>query len=472
MSDSSAPRITFLGAARTVTGSMHLLQVGDKRLLIDCGMFQGRREESREKNSHLPKEALRADAVVLTHAHIDHSGILPRLVKDGFKGRIYTTDATADLCHAMLLDSARIQVHDAMWLNKKSHRRGGAPPVEPLYDEEDAEKTLEQFEPQPYHKRFSPLPGITVEFSDAGHILGSASALVEIAGNGSRQRRVLFSGDIGRRNLPILRDPEIPDGADYVVMESTYGDRVHGPVTEMHDQLCAVIEKTRKRGGKILIPSFALERTQEIVYALNQLIQDGRMKPMPVYLDSPLAINLTEVFRRHPECYDEETEDFDDQNGDPFGFAMLQSTPSVEESKALNRVDEPCIIISASGMCEFGRIVHHLRNNIEDPNNTVVIVGYQAPHTLGRRLVERRSEVKIFGMSRPLRCEVKVLNAFSAHADKDELMWWAGECGPQVERFFCVHGDEDQCEALSKHLADAGRKTTVPSPRQTVVLDD
>ena len=470
MSDKTVPSIKFLGAARTVTGSMHLLKVGGRSLLVDCGMFQGRRSEAIEKNRNLPKDAARADALVLTHAHIDHSGVIPRLVKDGFKGKIYCTDATADLCRAMLHDSARIQVNDAKWLNKKNRKDRDWETLEPLYDEEDAEAALQLFEPQAYHSNFSPFDGVTVKLYDAGHILGSASALVEVSESGKQSCRVAFSGDIGRRNLPILRDPQPPEGADYVVMESTYGSRTHAPVERMHDQLLEAIEKTRKRGGKIIIPSFALERTQEVVYAINRLIQSGRMKPLPVFLDSPLAINLTEIFRRHDECYDSETNAFDYTTGDPFGFGSLSSTPTVEESKALNNVKEPCIIISASGMCEFGRIVHHLRNNIENPKNMVVIVGYQAQHTLGRRIVERRPQVKIFGVKRPLRAEVKVLNAFSAHADRDELLWWADECGPQVKRYFCVHGDEDQCTALSSQLVERGRKTHVPSQGEEVEL--
>jgi len=448
---------------------MHLLEVGGRSLLVDCGMFQGRREEAVERNRNLPRAAVEADAMILTHAHIDHSGVIPRLVKDGFGGKIYCTAATADLCRHMLRDSAFIQVMDAKWLNKKFGDEPGWQRVTPLYDENHVDQALALFEPQPYNAPFEPLDGVRVELVEAGHILGSAAAVVDVE-DGARSLRVAFSGDIGRRELPILRDPTPPQRPDFVVMESTYGNRVHGRVGDMLDQLSEAIEATRERGGKVIIPSFALERTQEIVYAINQLIRDGRMKPMPVFLDSPLAISLTDVFRRHPECYDEETQQFDMAKGDPFGFGMLTMTESVDDSKALNRLDEPAIIISASGMCEFGRIVHHLRNNIESPKNTVLIVGYQAQHTLGRRLVERRKEVKIFGVSRRVRCEVRVLNSFSAHADRDELLWWAGECGDDVARFFCVHGDEDQCEALAKHLAAAGRTAHVPREGETVEL--
>jgi metallo-beta-lactamase family protein len=463
-------QLTFLGAAQTVTGSMHLLTQGEHSLLVDCGLYQGRRKQSAHRNRNLPRAATDADVVLLTHAHIDHSGNLPSLVKRGFKGAIHCTTATADLCNAMLHDSARIQEHDAAWLNKKHRDDPDWEEVEPIYTEEDAEDALSRFEPHTYDEEFSPLPGVRARFIDAGHVLGSSSILVDVKMNG-HSRRIAFSGDIGRRNLPILRDPVPPERPDYVVMESTYGNRTHAPAEGMQEQLREVIERTRARGGKVIIPSFALERAQEIVYSLNQLIKARQIKPIPVYVDSPLTVNLTDVFRRHDECYDAETAAFDESHGDPFGFRMLSMVESVEDSKALNGLSHPAIIISASGMCEAGRIVHHLRNNIEDPKNTIVIVGYQAQHTLGRRLVEHRPQVKIFGVKRDLNAEVAVLNAFSAHADRDELLWWAGECGRQVRRFFMVHGDPDQCEALAGHVAGLGPETHVPHEGEQVELD-
>ena len=470
MPDNKRFRLTFLGAARTVTGSMHLLEAGERRLLVDCGMYQGRRKEAMHHNRNLPRAATDADAVLLTHAHIDHSGNLPSLVKRGYKGPIHCTSATADLCNHMLRDSGRIQESDAAWLNKKHRGDPDWEEIEPIYTEEDAAAALERFEPHGYDEPFSPLPGIEARFIDAGHVMGSASITVDVKMNGHR-RRVAFSGDIGRRNLPILRDPVPPEHADYVIMESTYGNRTHAPAEDMQGQLLDVIQRTRARGGKVIIPSFALERAQEIVYSLNQLIKDGRLKPLPVYVDSPLTVNLTEVFRRHPECYDADATEFDHDHGDPFGFRLLTMVESVDESKALNTLDHPAVIISASGMCEAGRIVHHLRNSIEDKRNTIVIVGFQAPHTLGRRIVERRPKIKIFGVERELLAEVAVLNAFSAHADKDELLWWAGECGAQVRRFFMVHGDADQCEALAEHVTALGRKAHVPSMGEHVDLD-
>lgn len=470
MSKEDRFRISFLGAAGTVTGSMHMLEVRDQAFLVDCGMFQGRRKDADHRNRNIPKKATAANDLLLTHAHIDHSGNLPTLVKRGFKGNIHCTRATADLCAAMLKDSARIQEHDARWWNKKHVDDPDWVEIEPLYDEEDAERALERFIPHDYDKEFQLSDCVRANFIDAGHVLGSASAIVDVKLNGHR-RRVAFSGDIGRRNLPILRDPVPPDHPDYVVMETTYGNRMHAAAAGMQDQLLDAINVARARGGKIIIPSFALERTQEIVFALNQLRKSNRLKPIPVYVDSPLAVNLTGVFRNHDECYDAETVAFDDAHGDPFGFDMLTLTQSVDESKALNTMDGPMIIISASGMCEGGRIVHHLRNSVEDPKNMVIIVGYQAQHTLGRRIVERRQRVKIFGVERDLIAEVRVLNAFSAHADRDELLWWVDQCGSQVRSFFLVHGDPDQSEAFAKHLASRNRKGVVPKEGDTIDLE-
>ncbi|MCK5798897.1 MAG: MBL fold metallo-hydrolase, partial [Deltaproteobacteria bacterium] len=330
------PTLTFLGAARTVTGSMHLLTVDGKRLLVDCGMYQGRRAEARERNRNLPAIAHEADAMILTHAHIDHSGMIPRLVRQGFSGPIYCTKATWDLCRAMLHDSARIQVRDAEWLNRKFGDDPSWEPIDPLYEPEDVDRALKLFSPKRYELPFEPIPGVTARLYDAGHVLGSASALCEVAGAGKEGAplKVAFSGDIGRRGLPILRDPKPLVGADYVVMESTYGDRLHAPTHDIEEQLRDAVERTVKRGGKVLIPSFAFERTQEIVYALNRLFESGGLKPIPVFVDSPLAVNLTTVFRRHAECYDEETSAFDRESGDPFGFGRLKMIESVEESKS------------------------------------------------------------------------------------------------------------------------------------------
>ena len=463
-------RITFLGAARTVTGSMHRLDVRDRAFLVDCGMYQGRRHEASHRNRLLPNKAIETDDVLLTHAHIDHSGNLPTLVKRGFKGNIHCTHATAELCAAMLKDSARLQLHDAQWLNRQHEDDPHWEDIAPLYTEQDVDRAMSRFVTHDYDEVFELSPVVHAQFIDAGHVLGSASVLVDVKLNGHR-RRVAFSGDIGRRNLPILRDPTPPRNPDYVVMETTYGNRLHAPAPRMQDQLLEAINVARARGGKIIIPSFALERTQEVVFALNQLRKSERLEPIPVYVDSPLAVNLTGVFRQHSECYDAHTIAFDNEHGDPFGFEMLTLVQSVEESKRLNTTPGPMIIISASGMCEGGRIVHHLRNSIENDQNMIIIVGYQAQHTLGRRIVERRRRVRIFGVERDLFAEVRVLNAFSAHADRDELLWWADKCGQQVRRFFLVHGDEDQSEAFQEHLEERRLKATVPHENEGFDLE-
>ncbi len=458
-------RIKFLGAARQVTGSMHLVTTTDGSILIDCGMFQGRRDESRERNRNLPAEAVKADVMILTHAHIDHSGAIPTLVKLGFRGRIYATPATRDLCAYMLRDSARIQEGDAAYLNKKFADDPEWKKIEPIYDEEDAVKALESFVCVAYGAEFQPLPGVKARFLDAGHILGSAQIALEADG-----KRLIFSGDLGRKGLPILRDPEIPrPPIDYVLMESTYGNRVHGSVTEMHDDLARVVGETVKRGGKVIIPAFAVGRTQEVVYALNHLQRAGRLPDVPVFIDSPLSVNVTEVFKLHPECFDPETRKFLAQHGDAFGFEGVKYIQLREESMRLNGLREPAVIIASSGMCEGGRVLHHLRNNVEDPRNTICIVGYQAQHTLGRRIVERRPRVKIFGVERDLRAQVAVLNAFSAHGDKNDLMAFARACRGAKE-IFLIHGEPEQQDPFLAELAAAGMHASAPEPGAEVVV--
>ncbi len=467
-----AMRVRFLGAAQQVTGSMHLLETASGSVLIDCGFFQGKRDESRQRNAHLQAEAVKADVMMLTHAHIDHSGSIPTLVKHGFAGAIYTTPATRDLCAYMLRDSAKIQVQDAEYVNRKMWERQepGWIPIEPLYDDADAVRAIEQITSIAYHRRFQVLPGVHATFLDAGHILGSAGILLEVT-EGKKTRRIIFSGDIGRKNLPILRDPEYPNpGVDYVLMESTYGNRVHGDIQSMHDDLERVVGPTLARGGKVLIPAFAVGRTQEVIYALNHLKQAGRLPDVPVFIDSPLSVNVTSVFKLHPECFDEETRHFLDEHGEVFDFKGVRFVQSKEESMRLNDLKEPAIIIASSGMCEAGRIVHHLKNNIEDPRNTVIIVGYMAQHTLGRRLVEKRPKVKIFGVDRDVHCQIAVMNAFSAHADKSELLTYAMSCGTP-KRTFLIHGEPDQQEPFQKHLVSLGRDCQIPAPGTTAELD-
>ncbi len=458
-------QVKFLGAAQEVTGSMHLLDTPAGKILIDCGMYQGRRAEARERNERLPPEAVGADVVILTHAHIDHSGSLPTLCKRGFKGRIWATPATRDLCSYMLRDSARIQVGDAAYLNKRNADDPDWVQIQPIYDEDDAEHAIGRFADANYSVRFEPLPGVSAVFFDAGHILGSAQVAIEVAG-----RRLVFSGDLGRRGLPILRDPEDPGRADYVFMESTYGNRAHSPIGEMHDDLARVIAETVSHKGKVIIPAFSVGRTQEIVYALHQLWSEGRVPELPMFVDSPLSVNVTEVFRKHPECYDEETRAFVEKNGNPFTFSALKYISEREESMKLNSLPGPAIIIASSGMCEAGRILHHLKNNVGDQKNTILIVGYQAQHTLGRRLIEKRPRVRILGVERDVFAKVVVLNAFSAHGDKHDLREYAkGRKG--ARGIFLIHGEPDQQGPLAETLGHDGLPVTIPKVGDVVPLD-
>ncbi len=464
-------QLHFLGAAEEVTGSMYLLELAQGKLLIDCGFFQGRREESRRRNGRLPKEVVVADAAILTHAHIDHSGNLPTLVKSGYQGLIYATPATRDLCAYMLRDSARIQQADSAYLNRKYRDDPDFDPIQPLYDEEDVAKTLEQFVSIPYHRTFAPLPGVTARLYNSGHILGSSEVLLTVEENGE-QRTILFSGDLGRKGLPIIRDPEYPPPPiDYLIMESTYGNRVHGSVAQMEDDLERVIKETVRRGGKVIVPAFAVGRTQELLYALSSLHTQNRIPPIPVFIDSPLAINVTEVFKLHPECFDQETRAFLDAHGEVFGYSHVRFVSSREESLSLNDLKGPAIIISASGMAEAGRILHHLRNHVEDEKNTILIVGFMAQHTLGRRLAEQRSRVKIWGVERNLYARVEVMNSFSAHADRNDLLEFARRSGQGTRKLLLVHGEPEAQRPLAEELSRQGFRVKIPVRGEVVTLD-
>jgi metallo-beta-lactamase family protein len=467
--------IEFIGAARTVTGSMHLLEIAGKRVLLDCGIYHGRREEAARINSTFPFDPPSIDAVVLSHAHIDHSGNLPTLVKHGFRGQIFCTSATKSLCEVMLLDSAFIQEKDAEFVGKRRSKQGGKP-IEPLYTQEDARETLPLLNGQEYSRPFQVTDGVECRLEDAGHILGSASVALTLRENGTTVR-LAFTGDLGRPHLPILRDPVFvgDDRIDYVVSESTYGGRLHSPVVEMKDQLLDPIRRTMERRGKIIIPAFSVGRTQEIVYMLHQLSIEGLIGRIPVYVDSPLSVNVTDVFRRHPECFDEETLALlkSSVNGDPFGFERLTYIRDVEESKRLNDADGPCIIIAASGMCEAGRIVHHLANSVGNPKNMILIVGYQAENTLGKKLVNKEPVVNIHGEPHDVKAEITVLNSFSGHADHNELTSYLGRFPVRhVKNVFLVHGDPDQAEALGTSLRNAGfGSVTIPSRGDRIPLN-
>jgi len=456
--------IRFLGAAQTVTGSQHLLSVNGSRILLECGLFQGKRRESFERNRNLPFDAASIDALILSHAHIDHSGNIPNLVRSGFQGSIYCTFATRDLCSAMLRDSAYIQEQDVAYVNRKRARQG-QPPVEPIYTHADAIASLEHFVSVGYNRPVYVAPGVQCTFLDAGHILGSAIALLEME-EGRRQTRLLFSGDLGRQDMPILRDPTPAPLADVLMIESTYGDRLHPPHEEAEQRLHRLIGETCTKGGKVVIPAFTVGRTQEIVYSLHRLASARKLPDVPIFVDSPLAVDVTEVFRLHPECYDADVREFmvRERDPDPFGFGRLRYIRNVEDSKALNDLEGPAVIISASGMCEAGRIQHHLKHTIGDPRNAVLIVSWQAPHTLGRRLVEERPRVKIFGREYPLRARVETINGYSAHADRDELLAWVRPIAGDLRRAFVVHGDPDPAAALAEGLRPLGvREVAVPA---------
>lgn len=459
-------KLSFYGAARTVTGSQHLLEVNGKRILLDCGLYQGHRAEANVRNRTLPFEAASIDVMVLSHAHIDHSGNIPNLVKSGFTGEIISTYATRDLCATMLLDSGHIQERDVEFLNKRRAKNGEAP-LEPIYTQHDALLSLQNFTSQSYNRPRLIAPGVTLTFLDAGHMLGSAIVVLDIEDHEThRETRLVFSGDLGRENIPILRDPQVPDYADILIMESTYGNRLHPPVADATKELERIVNETYQRGGKIIMPAFAVGRTQQLVYTLNRLADAGDIPRLPIYVDSPLAVDATAVFRLHPECYDEETLDFmlhEDGRRDPFNLGDVRYTRRVEESKQLNFLREPAVIISASGMAETGRILHHLKNNIEDPNNTVLITGWQAEHTLGRRLVDGVNPVKIFGVEYENNARGEVLNGFSGHADRDELLDWVGAMQRKPRHIFLVHGEEDAALSLADDLRERFQ-TTVDVP--------
>lgn len=450
-------QLEFQGAAQTVTGSMHLLHLGGRTLLLDCGMYQGRREEARRINSEFPFDVDSIDAVVLSHAHIDHSGNLPGLVRRGYRNPIYCTRATRDLLEVMLRDSAFIQERDVEFINKK-HRQRDLPPVVPLYTKQDVEETLPLLRGEDYGSVFDVIEGVQCRFEDAGHILGSSSLMLSLRENGTTTE-LAFTGDLGRSGLPILRDPMfIGDEAEYLITESTYGGRFHAPVGEMAPQLLEPILRAAERKGKIIIPGFAVGRTQEIVYMLHNLSVAGKIPYLPVFVDSPLSVNVTDVFRKHPECFDDETLAIlhSPTNSDPFGFERLTYIRDVEHSKELNDRPGPFIVISASGMCDNGRVVHHLANTIEDPRNMIIIAGYQAENTLGKKLVMRQPVVNVFGEPHELKAEVVVLNSFSGHADRTDLMAYIGRFDrTRMKGIFVVHGDPDQSEKLASGLREA-----------------
>jgi metallo-beta-lactamase family protein len=443
------PTVTFWGAAQGVTGSMHQVDAGRRSLLLDCGLFQGRRAESYHRNREFPFRPKNIDAVLLSHAHIDHCGNLPNLVRQGFSGPIYCTSATRALAAVMLGDAAKIQEEDAAYLNRK--RAKGDPKVEPLYDGRDVYRTLLRFRAIPYSTPVSVGPDQEATFVDAGHLLGSAMIRLRVNG-----RHLTFTGDLGRPGLPILRDPAPVPPGDLVISESTYGGHAHEPVEETAERLGRVVRETAARGGKLLIPAFSVGRTQTVVYFLHQLVRAGQLPDLPIFVDSPMAVRATEVFRAHPECFDAETLRLLQDEPDLFDERRIHYVDKVHDSIALNSLPGPAVIISASGMCEAGRILHHLKHHIEDPRSTILIAGYQAEGTLGRRLVERNPQVRILGRMFALRAEVVVLNGLSSHADHGGLLRSLGPLATGTPQVRLVHGEPERAAALAEGLRAAG----------------
>jgi metallo-beta-lactamase family protein len=448
--------IAFHGAAGEVTGSRHLLTVGGKTLLMDCGMFQGHRTDADQKNRTFRFPPASVDAALLSHAHVDHCGLLPLLYKNGCDAKLYASPSTAEIAAIMMADSARLQEGDAEFYNKLHAAEHLS--IEPMYDENDAKLAGAHFEHVEYGKAFNPIPGVTAAFSNAGHVMGSSMTTLDIATAGGR-RRLVYTGDLGREETLLLETPVPPSGVDYLVIESTYGDRLHEPLTDASGKLADTIKRAWKEGGKIIIPSFALERTQEIILIIDKLRHDKSVPEIPVYVDSPMAVNLTEIFNKHRGdlCFDGKFRDYARADGDPFGFDYVHYLRSKEESQTLNNKRGPMIIISASGMCEGGRILHHLRNNIEKESTTILLVGYQAQGTLGRKLQDGEKKVKIFGMPHDVLARIDTMHSFSSHADKNDLLAFIKDVNP-ARGVFLVHGDPEAREALSAALAAAGFK--------------
>ena len=463
-------KLKFCGAAGTTTGSQHLLEVNGQRILLDCGLYQGRRKDAHEINCCFPHfDPKTIDHVVLSHAHIDHSGNLPNLSSKGFEGNIYATFATRDLCQVMLADSARIQKSDAEWVNKK-RKKEGLPLIEPLYTPIDAELCLRQFVNVGYDRKMMIAKGVELTFIDAGHILGSAQVILDIEDEeDGKKKRLLFSGDVGRGDNDLLRDPVGSEDIDYVLMESTYGGREHELGAGADEKVAEILKSALKKGGKVIIPAFADERTQQLLYVLHELFRSGAIPDTPVYVDSPLAVNATEIFRLHPECFNDEVYQVLFDKSNPFGFEGLTLIRSVAKSKELNSDNRQSIVISASGMCEAGRILHHLRNNIGDPKTTVLFVGYCAQNTLGWKIREGHDKVRIFGEEYNVRANIEIMDSFSGHADHSELIDYFHRIKGSKKKVWLVHGETGRSEALCEALKDEHKgEVTVAELGKTV----
>ncbi|HTZ11506.1 MAG TPA: MBL fold metallo-hydrolase [Candidatus Margulisiibacteriota bacterium] len=463
-----AVKLKFLGGVKTVTGSSHLVSVEKSEVLLDAGLFQGHRDQFYEINTTLHYNPRTVNALILSHAHIDHCGNIPTLIRQGLNCKVYTTSATKDISRLMLEDSGKVHEEDIRYVNK-INKRLGLPLRKQLYTKKEASKATRRFRAISYNQKFCVARNIFVTLYDAGHILGSSIITLDIK-EGLKNVRLGYAVDLGRKNLPLLNDPVPPPALDYLVLESTYGGRFHNPIEEAKGDLCDAINRTVKRNGKILIPSFSLERTQEVIYFLNELLRDKMIPAVPVYVDSPLASDITEVFKYHLGFMNEKTRQQIIDGDNPFEFLNLKFIREQRDSKALNIDKRPMIIVAGSGMCEAGRILHHLKNNIEDSRNTVLVVGFMAQDTLGRRIVEKEPFVRIFGVEYELNAEVVVINAFSGHADKNSLMDFVSDCLP-LKRIFLVHGDPEQSQILSDALTEKGLNVHIPSKDEEVLLD-
>jgi len=465
-------KLRFLGAAQNVTGSRHMLEVNGTRLLVDCGLYQERQFKKRNwEPFDFPASSI--DAVLLTHAHLDHCGLVPKLVKEGFKGPIYCTAATAEIARIILFDSARLQEEDAEYKRKRHEREGrkSPHPYVPLYSIADVEASLPLFKKIRYKQPVEIAKGIKATFCEAGHVLGSAVIHVCIEQDG-QTRSVLFSGDVGRPDRPILRDPAEIDEADYVLVESTYGDRVHRDRGDVKTEIGEVINATKAAGGNIVVPSFALERSQEMLYYVNELLTEDAIPHLMVFLDSPMAGAITKVFKHHSELFDEEMNEFVQNGESPFTFSNLKFTQTSTESKAINHIRGTAIIIAGSGMCTGGRVKHHLVNNIERPESTIMFVGYQAIGTLGRRIVQGEKEVRILGEKRQVKAKIVQIHGFSAHADKEELLRWLSSLKNHPKKIFVVHGEAESAKAFGDYIKEkTGWEVCVPEYKDEVVLD-
>ena len=465
-------KLKFLGAAKNVTGSRYYLEANNTRLLIDCGLYQEREFRSRNWEPFLvPPHTM--DAVLLTHAHLDHCGLLPKLVREGFQGKIYCAAATSDIAEIMLLDSAKLQEEDAGFKRRRHKREGrrGPFPENPLYTVDDAKTSLPLFSPVPYKQPIQLGNGVKAAFYEAGHVFGSSMIKVSVS-QGGEERTIIFSGDVGRWNKPILRDPTVFTEADYVLIESTYGDRLHEGAEDIGNSLARIINSTRDAGGNIVVPSFAFERAQEVLYYLNELLTESRIPQLKVFLDSPMAVSITQVFKRHPQFFDEEMSELVNRDKSLFALPGLKMVRAVDDSKAINDIKGTAMIIAGSGMCTGGRIKHHLVANISRPKNTILFVGYQAVGTLGREIVNGAKEIRILGQRHPVQAKIAQIHGFSAHADRDELFKWISGLKSAPKHVFITHGESEAAQSFSIFLREkTGWNISVPEYREEVVLE-